>query len=164
MDNPVEHRQHTSLHHAMKKPNNNFKMAAAIAGAVVIILVGGLIAWMLKSANSGIGSTIDGGKYQALFLTSGQVYFGKLQTLDSGYFKLTDIYYLQSDSSSKSENPQQTNGDQNANVQLIKLGNEIHGPEDQMVVAKDQVIFFENLQSGGKVSKSIAQYQSSHKK
>ena len=108
MDNPVEHRQHTSLHNAMKKPNNNLKMTAAIAGAVVIILVGGLVAWMLKSANSGVASTIEGGKYQALFLTSGQVYFGKLQMLDSGYFKLTDIYYLQSDASSdKSENPQQ---------------------------------------------------------
>jgi len=164
MDNPVESRQHTSLHHAMKKPNNNLKMIVAIVVAIVIILVGGLAAYALKSMGSGVASTIDNSKYQALFLTSGQVYFGKLQALDSGYFKLTDIYYLQSDSTSNdSDNPQQTNSDTNANVQLIKLGNEIHGPEDEMVVAKDQVIFFENLQSSGKVSKSIAEYQKSHK-
>ena len=46
----------------------------------------------------------------------------------------------------------------NSDVQLIKLGNELHGPEDQMQITKDQVLFWENLKADGKVSKAIDSY------
>lgn len=161
----VEHSQHRApLHHVTKKANNN-KIILAIIAAVVVIVLGGVVAWALKSGNDNTASAIDSSKYQAVFFTNGQVYFGKLQSFNSDYFKLTDIFYLQASQSdtSNSKNPQQTNTDQNANVQLIKLGNEIHGPDDQMVVAKDQILFFENLKADGKVSKSIDQYQNPNK-
>lgn len=158
----VEHR--TPLHHAAKKANNN-KVILAIVAAVIVIVLGGIAAWALKSGGDSTASAIDGGKYQAVFFTNGQVYFGKLAAFNSDYFKLSDIFYLQASQSdtNNSKNPQQTNTDQNANVQLIKLGNEIHGPDDQMIVAKDQILFFENLKADGKVSKSINQYQNPNK-
>jgi hypothetical protein len=161
----VEHTQHRGPLHGGIKKSNNMKITIAIVAAVIIIVVGGIIAYALKSGGSSTSSVIKTNEYQAVFFTNGQVYFGKLATLNSDYFKLTDIYYLQADSSdtNSSKNPQETNTDQNANVQLIKLGNEIHGPEDEMVVSKDQVLFFENLKSGGKVTKSIDQYQSQNK-
>jgi len=107
---------------------------------------------------------IDGGKYQAVFFANGQVYFGKLQVFNGGYLKLTDIYYLQSQSSGDSSNPQATSKDQAAgsNVQLIKLGDEIHGPEDEMIISKDQVLFYENLKADGKVAQSIKKFKDSH--
>ena len=40
-----------------------------------------------------------------------------------------------------------------------KLGQEIHGPEDEMIISKDHVLFYENLKSDGKVSQSIEQYK-----
>jgi hypothetical protein len=161
----VEHTGHRApLHHVTKKANNN-KIILAIVAAVIVIVIGGVVAWALKSGNDNTSAAIDGGKYQAVFFTNGQVYFGKLATFNSDYFKLTDIFYLQASSTdaATSKNPQQTNTDQNANVQLIKLGNEIHGPDDQMVVAKDQILFFENLKNDGKVAKSINQYQNPNK-
>ena len=95
------------------------------------------------------------------------MYFGKLEQAGGAYMKLTDIYYLQSQQSvganasdKDSKNPQQTSTDQN-NVQLIKLGDEIHGPEDAMVISKDQVLFYENLKSDGKVAQSIDKYKTS---
>ena len=60
-------------------------------------------------------------------------------------------------------NPQKT-ADANSNVQLIKLGNEIHGPEDNMIIARDQVLFFENLKNDGKVSATIKDYVDKNKK
>jgi hypothetical protein len=42
---------------------------------------------------------------------------------------------------------------------LIKLGNEVHGPEDSMVIERSQVLFFENLKNDGKVVDSINKYQ-----
>jgi hypothetical protein len=162
---PTEHHR-APVHHAAgkDKSTNMNKIIMAVAAAVVVIIIGAVAAFALKSGDN-TGAAIESDKYQAVFFTNGQVYFGKLATFNSNYFKLSDIFYLQASSSdtANSKNPQQTNTDQNANVQLIKLGNEIHGPEDTMVVSKDQILFFENLKSDGKVSKSISQYQNPNK-
>jgi hypothetical protein len=130
-----------------------------IVVAIILIAVGGWFAYT-KVQNSATG--INTNEYQAVFFTNGQVYFGKLQSFNSQYLKLTDIFYLQaqsSTSSTDSTNPQSTSSDQSDNVQLIKLGNEVHGPEDEMVIARDQVLFYENLKPDGKVAQSIAKYK-----
>ena len=120
----------------------------------IALITGGWFAWSKMQAGASTG--IDSSKYQAVFFTNGQVYFGKLQNLDQQYLKLTDIYYLQTDAadSKDSENPQ-ANASANADVQLIKLGEELHGPEDAMVINRDQMMFFENLKSDGKVAQTI---------
>lgn len=148
-----------SGHHG-KQRKFKVKHIAVIAGVLlvgVILSIGGL--FLYQSSTS---ASIDGGKYQAVFFTNGQVYFGKLQTLNGGYMKLTDIFYLQAQSSSSSEtkNLQDTSNQSSADVQLIKLGNEIHGPNDEMIINKDQILFFENLKKDGKVADSIAKYKS----
>jgi hypothetical protein len=126
--------------------------------AIIIVLVIAVAGYMML--NRPISSSIDGGKYQAVFLSNGQVYFGKLQTLNSEYMRLTDIYYLQSQQSAtevgNSDNPQESS---DGNVQLIKLGEEIHGPEDEMILAKEHMLFFENLKTDGNVTRSINQHK-----
>lgn len=132
-----------------------------VAVAVVLLAVGGWWAWSASHTQSG-DTGIDSSKYQAVFFTNGQVYFGKLHAFNNDYLKLTDIFYLQTQSSDGSDNPQKTSND-SSNVQLIKLGDEIHGPEDEMVVSKDQVLFYENLKSDGKVAQSIDKYKQANK-
>jgi flagellar basal body-associated protein FliL len=163
----TEHSQYRSPAQYAAKSNKN-KIIIAIVAAVIVIGIGGVVAWMLKPSTStnSAQSVIETSKYQAVFFTNGQVYFGKLSTLNNDYFKLTNIFYLQSsstDTTDTSKNPQATSTDQNANVQLIKLGSEIHGPEDEMVISRSQVLFFENLKANGKVAKSISQYQNPNK-
>ena len=106
--------------------------------------------------------------YQAVFLNNGQVYFGKLD-LDHGWVKLSDIYYLQltedlqpaSTNSDANTQPTGTDaGSQQQQIQLVKLGSELHGPEDEMFIAKDKILFWENMKSDSKVMQSIRQYQS----
>lgn len=136
------------------------KMVYFIIGAVIAVAVILAGVWFALSRNSS-GSTdtgIDSAKYQAVFFTNGQVYFGKLQAFNDQYLKLTKIYYLQTTAqSTDSKNPQETSSDQASSVNLIKLGNEIHGPEDEMIISKDQVLFYENLKSDSKVAKLIDQ-------
>lgn len=147
--------------HYMSKPERSkkrFIIPIVAAVVVVALLLGG---WALMSRGQEGVAGIDNGKYQAVFFTNGQVYFGKLTSLNEQYLKLTDIYYLQTQQTEQTEekdskNPQQTSSDQN-NVQLIKLGNEVHGPEDEMVISRDQVLFYENLKSDGKVAQTIEQ-------
>ena len=55
---------------------------------------------------------------------------------------------VQPSTTSTSSTPQQ--------VQLVKLGNELHGPEDAMYINRQSVLFWENLKNDGKVAKAIA--------
>lgn len=132
------------------------KITLIIAGVVLLaaIIAGGWYAYRAVSP-----PLVEGSKYQAVFLSNGQVYFGRLK-LTSTYYVLSDIYYLQAadtPSTASSKDPDTTAND----IQLIKLGTEIHGPDDQMVIAKEQVLFFENLKDDSTVVKSIKSYQDS---
>lgn len=133
-----------------------FVMPAAIAAVVIVLVV---IGWLVVASTKNAGVQIDGNKYQAVFFTNGQVYFGKLQQVNAEYMKLTDIFYLQTQASdtTDSKNPQQTSSQ--GNPTLVKLGDELHGPEDEMIISKDQVLFYENLKNDGKVAKSIEKYK-----
>lgn len=96
-------------------------------------------------------------KYQAVFMNGGQVYFGKITELNSKFLTLQDIYYLQVD---QQVQPDREGQAQQNDITLVKLGCELHGPQDLMVVKQDQVIFWENLKDDGRVSEAIAQFQS----
>jgi hypothetical protein len=138
------------------KPKKSPKRKGLLIAAVVaaIVLLAGLYALKTYVLNP-----IAGDKYQAVFLTNGQVYFGKLHQIGGNYYKLSNVYYLQATQSNDgSSNPQQA-ATANSGVQLIKLGNEVHGPEDSMVIERSQVLFFENLKNDGKVVDSINKYQ-----
>lgn len=159
---PVEpktvHRATPPSHAAKEK--KSLKRLLLPIGAIIIIILG-VIGWFAWSNMQNAGTAIDSSKYQAVFFTNGQVYFGKLKPFNNEYMQLTDIYYLQTqtkDDEADSKNPQKTSTDQN-DVQLIKLGDEIHGPEDQMILSKDQVLFYENLKSDSKVAQSIEKYK-----
>lgn len=132
------------------------KIVAIIVGVLVAIAVIALSGWFLQRSST--AATIDNDKYQAVFFTNGQVYFGKLGQVNAGYFKLTDVFYIQAqEASGNSENPQQTASD-STDIRLIKLGSEVHGPDDEMIISKEQILFFENLKKDGKVSDSIIKY------
>ena len=142
-------------HKRSRKPR--FKSIAIAAAVLIVVAAVTLIGLFFYRSTT--GSVIDANRYQAVFFTNGQVYFGKLQTLNDSYMRLTGIFYLQStDAAGDEANPQETSTEETPDVQLIKLGDEIHGPDDEMIISKDQVLFFENLKKDGKVSSSITQY------
>lgn len=159
-DTATRLRQSSAVIETPAKRRLKWFMPGFIGVAVLLVLLTG---WLLWSTSRASGAAIDTGKYQAVFFTNGQVYFGKLDTLGGDYMKLTDVYYLQSQNgdTTSTADAQQATTDQ-SNVQLIKRGNEVHGPEDEMVIAKDQIQFFENLKKDSKVSQLIAQYKSSN--
>lgn len=135
--------------HRLKRILIAILAVAAVAGLVVLVLI-------FSRQFSG-GTAIDSSKYQAVFLSNGQVYFGKLQNSTGEYLKLIDVFYLQTTAETTTQNPQ-TTSNANNNVELVKLGSEIHGPEDQMLINQSQVLFYENLKPDGRVSQSITNY------
>ena len=154
---------HVATRKTKLKPSKQ-KLAAIVIGAVVALAIIGLSGWFLYRSST--AATINDDKYQAVFFTNGQVYFGKLEQVNASYFKLTDVFYIQAQeaeaTANESENPQKTS-DQSTDIRLIKLGSEVHGPDDEMIISKDQILFFENLKKDGKVSDSITKYNDQQK-
>lgn len=116
-----------------------FQASLLVAGTILIVAV--LLSVSTAKNNSGDENLyVDTGKYQAVFLNGGQVYFGKIIALNNKHLALSDIYYLQVIEKVQpgEKNPQN-------NFTLTKLGCELHRPQDVMVINKEQVIFWENL-------------------
>lgn len=142
-----------------KGPQKRLVLIAAALAVALLLALGGWTMW-----NQSSSALIDGGKYQAIFLTNGQVYFGKLDRVGSDYYKLEKIFYLQA-TEQTGGNPQEASEEATPSndVQLIKLGTEVHGPTDEMVIGREQVLFYENLKEEGSVVKSINQYYEANK-
>lgn len=138
-----------------KKTEFNFFMLLPIVFAIILV---GLFL-VDKSMNKSTvleETTVE--KYQAIFLENGHVYFGLIEKEDSDYINLKDIYYLQLSSPTINQNEIQ---DQ-SNLKLVKLGTEIHGPENRMRINTDKVLFIEELREDSNVVKVINEDKSSN--
>ncbi|HEY4963550.1 MAG TPA: hypothetical protein VIH90_02530 [Candidatus Saccharimonadales bacterium] len=125
---------------------------------IVVVLIGLLVFLAFGSSNAqakGESNYIDTNKLQAVFLNTGQVYFGNLKTLNSSYGVLDNIYYLQTSSGSSSS----TTSSANTSVSLVKLGCELHAPLDQMIINRSQITFWENLSPSGQVAKAVVTFE-----
>lgn len=87
--------------------------------------------------------------WQAVFLNNSQTYFGKLEDVNQGYVKLTNVYYLRAGGNL------QEGGTEGGDISLVKLGGELHGPEDAMYIRKDSILFWENLKDSARVVQLI---------
>jgi hypothetical protein len=117
-----------------------------ILGIVIVLIV----MWWVGALPVGNASN---SAYQAVFLANDQVYFGKLSNANSQYPVLRDVYYLQV--TQTLQPGQQANP--GTNINLVKLGNELHGPEDAMIINRDQILFYENLKLDSQVVNAIKQ-------
>lgn len=141
-------------------PSGGRKVIGLVIGLVVVLalVVAGLMLWQAKGDKAGGLSAVEEDKYQALFLTNGQVYFGNLESSGEEYVELSDVYYLQVQQDVQPAAEAKNN--ESPQVSLTKLGNELHGPTDKMHVSKEQVLFWENLKDDSTVVKAIKDYKS----
>lgn len=141
-------------HHQASPAKKPSKVVVWIISAILLLAVIAMAATVFlnsgaKTAETGINSS----RYQAVFLVNGQIYFGKLTAFNDASFKLTDIYYPQAQTTGEDEKTTDAQG----GIQLIKLGDEVHGPESEMFISKDQILYYENLKADSKVAELIKQ-------
>jgi hypothetical protein len=120
----------------------------------VTLLAIALISFLMFYKHNEESKYVAKDKMQAVFLNGGQVYFGKIRALNNKYVGLTDIYYLRVNQQVQPKQGEQAQQD----ISLVKLGCELHGPQDQMLINRDQVVFWENLKDDGQVAKAVKQY------
>ncbi|SRR5579871_107174 len=88
--------------------------------------------------------------YHAVYLDSGQGYFGQVQSLGSPwspYTVLTDVYYVQSVTNPETK--------QTSNI-LVKRGKEWHGP-DRMIINTRHIVLMEPVSETSKVAQLISE-------
>lgn len=116
--------------------------------AVLVIL---LLLWKLSvlSLNFFGGgqdfSKIDQNKLQVVFLSNNQTYFGHILEISEDYLVLDKVYYFK------------VAPGQAQQFNLIKLSDEIYGPEDLMHIPNNQITFWQNLRDDSQVTKIIKQ-------
>ena len=126
-----------------------FVLLLVVIGLILLLLVvrtqlfrAGITTLFAPSA----AEVIDRNLYQAVFLTNGSTYFGKLQQQGDAWFVLTDVFYL---SASEGSAPQ-----------LIKRGSEPQGPREPMIIPQAQVLFIENLRDDSEIVTAIRRFKS----
>jgi len=115
-----------------------------IVGCVVCLVIGLAIGHVL-TCHVLRHSTAFATPYQAVLLSNGAVYYGKLAGYGTRYPTLTDVFYILSKTDPDSK--------QVTNV-LVKRGKELHGP-DRMYLNASQIIFVEPVGSNSKVAQLI---------
>lgn len=143
-----------------RRPKGKLARVAALLSVVAVAVLLGLLIFLIGlNRPKSEGQLVDSNKYQAVFLNGGQVYFGKVRELNKQYVTLDSIYYLRvNEQAAEGEKTNQQTTNSNQQISLAKLGCELHGPEDKMVINREQVTFWENLKDDGQVAKAIAQF------
>ena len=142
---------------APEKKGKKFTKLALLAVVGVGVVLG--LSWWFFGRNLGVPSYIETSKYQVVCLQSGECYFGKINSVTSDTVQIKNVFYVQkANGASVTEEKSSDN-----NLQLIKLGNEVHGPEDMMAINRSQILYIENLKSDGKVTQTINSYYEQNK-
>ena len=113
-----------------------------ILAGVLVIAAAAL--WIVNSTRQAIKFTTA---YQAVLLTNGSVYFGKLQGYGGPKPVLRDVFYIVSQTNPESKQ---------VNNVLVKRGKEMHEP-DRMYLNPNQILFVEPVGTGSKVAQLIDQ-------
>lgn len=137
------------------KAVKSLKIAQVALLFSVTILIVAVVWFVALGGGNKESSYVDKNKLQAVFLNGGQVYFGKINDLNGKFLSMENIYYLRVN---QQVQPNQSSNASN-DISLVKLGCELHGPQDTMVINREQVIFWENLKDDGQVAKAVANYK-----
>jgi hypothetical protein len=138
-------------------PFSGMRLASVALLFAATALIVAVVYFLATSKTNSEARFIDDSKMQAVFLNGGQVYFGKIEDLSNRYMRVSNIYYLRVNQTVQPN--QQGNNQAAANdISLVKLGCELHGPQDEMLINREQVVFWENLKGDGQVAKAVDEY------
>lgn len=167
-DEEFDSGQEANLPIGTKRRSSNgwLKAIVTILVVVIVVIVGwyGLAKFGIINSNSSNKIAFVSSDWQAIFLTNGQVYFGKVRGTSNKTLTLGDIYYLQVVSKPLQTTQQSATADQQQQeLTLVKLGNELHGPSDSMIINRDQILLTEKLKNDSKVVTAINDYVAKQK-
>jgi hypothetical protein len=88
--------------------------------------------------------SVGGARYQAVFLSNGQTYFGHYVDRLGPYAKIENAFYIQQ-TPAPNENEAPTS-------KIVRRGNEFHNPEPFVLLPKTAILFVEDLRADSSVA------------
>jgi len=129
------------------KKNDRGIATTGIIGAIAVVAVLLAAAALYHSLSTGSENVKFDTPYQAVLLTNGSVYFGKLDGYGTKSPVLRDVYYVQSGTDPETKQPKSV---------LIHRGKELHAP-DRMYLNPTHIILVEPVGTNSKVMDLINQ-------
>ena len=130
-----------------QRGNTAVQIIWSVAGLVVIVV--GLLFIRGTVTSAPVKFTTP---YQAVLLTSGSAYFGRLEGYGTSRPVLNEVYYIVTQTNPETK---QTN-----NI-LVKRGKEMHEP-DRMYLNPSQIIAVEPVGPNSQIAQQIAKSQAQH--
>jgi hypothetical protein len=120
-----------------------------LLGLLIGLLLGGLVWFVLLwvRPEDPFAGAVDTNRWQAVFLSNGQVYFGHLTVASEEFYELREAFYIR-------ESPPAQEG-QPPTREVRALSSEFHQPENRMLIRKDEVLLVENLLPDSDVAEAI---------
>jgi len=129
---------------ASSRPSKTWTVVSCAICLLLGLVIGHMITYHLITNHRGEAFSTS---YQAVLLSNGAVYYGKLSGYGTRYPTLTDVFYIVSKTDPETK--------QVTNV-LVKRGKELHGP-DRMYLNASQIVFVEPVGPSSKVAQLIDQ-------
>lgn len=124
----------------------------------IFIILAGLLTFQTKLNKS---LPFSKHEFYAVFLDNQQMYVGEIVKSTPNTIFLKNIYYLQT-SDVIDQNLQSSS--LSAQISLIKLGDELHQPKDEMIIQTQHILFYQPLKAEGPVYEALkASSQSENK-
>lgn len=122
------------------------KKIAIIFFAVIVILLGLVVWFLVQLVGSKETSTLNSpSPYSAVYLSSGDIYFGKLSWFPKP--KMTSVWFIQK--SLDNQNQPQLN--------LLPFSSVSWGPTDEIFLNSKEIIFWTKLRNDSQIVKVITQ-------
>lgn len=141
-------------HKKQKKPFKLLSLRGVTAllflGVGIILFI--LLVYVVLGHINDESSYVNKSDYQVVFIningsSGGQAYFGNITSLTSKYIILDNAFYLQAGTSSNQ-------------FTLNNSSCALYNPQDQMIINRDQVAFWQNLKPGSAVTTDINKWYS----
>lgn len=136
------------------RSNKSIRILSIVLFVSLMILFVATVIGISTASTSKEFKLVNKDGYQVVALSNdGTFFFGKIVDMNSKNIILRDVFYL--------NNPSSENAAEST-IQLVKRGCEVHRPEDQMVILREHVSFWENLRDEDAVntiSYSIKQWK-----
>ena len=116
------------------------------------IVIGGILS-LLFFANPGEQKYVDGSKFQALYLNDQEVYFGKIKTINARFVDLQDVFSTNNPNALKAV--QTSKSASTTALSIVKPDCNAYGPYDEMIIARSNVRYWQNLRPDSQVVQAI---------
>jgi hypothetical protein len=129
-----------------------FQISYIVLFFCLLILIVSLVLYVSLDHSAQESNLINRKEYQSVFVNvtgsnGGQAYFGHIIAINSSYIVLNDVFYLQPGKSSNQ-------------FTLNKLSCALYDPVDPMVINRQQVDFWENVNNSSQIAQDINKWNS----